>query len=94
MRTFRQVWLVGHDNMTKGLSFCHASVMAALHGGSSWRGSGGRNPVGVGMAGDREPKVARASQPRALGQNPVGIHDRRPMTEDLSLCHAAAHEDW
>ena len=37
----------------------------------------GRNPVGVVMLGVTLPRVARASQPWALGQNPFGISSRK-----------------
>ena len=37
------------------------------------RGGISHNPVGIETVAHRTPKVARASQPWALGQNPVGI---------------------
>ena len=44
----------------------------------AYRPTHGQNPVGVGRRMAGFPRVARASQPWALGRNPVGIHQICP----------------
>ena len=55
----------------------------------------GRNPVGVGSASDRTPRVGAARQPWAEGHNPFGIEAEAPLT-DVSLLPilAAARQRW
>src|SRR5687767_2327037 len=53
----------------------------------------GRNPVGVVLFFDSTPRVARASQPWALGRNPVGILASRGCSAKLNS-QSSFHFHW